>query len=155
MKMLKLLLFIFFVSVVETISSQPIAIGISKTTDLHFGNIAVIGSGTVVITPGGTRTGYGVTLPSITGNPTPASFTVTGEPGYTYAISSLSLTSVSLTGPGASMTCDTFISSPTGGSGLLTGGTQMLYVGATLNIAAGQVAGTYTSGSFTITVNYN
>ncbi|MBV5336700.1 MAG: DUF4402 domain-containing protein, partial [Deltaproteobacteria bacterium] len=34
-------------------------------------------------------------------------------------------------------------------------GTQTLTVGATLNVGANQAAGTYTSGAFSVTVNYN
>jgi hypothetical protein len=55
------------------------------------------------------------------------------------------------------MTANTFVSSPTVGAGgnLGAGGSQTLYVGATLNVAANQTAGTYTSAAFTVTVNYN
>jgi len=39
---------------------------------------------------------------------------------------------------------------------LSSGGSQTLTVGATLNVAAGQVAGTYTNASgVPVTVNYN
>ena len=52
------------------------------------------------------------------------------------------------------MTATTFTSDPSG-TGTLTGGTQTLNVGATLNVAAAQPAGTYVSGAFDVTVNYN
>jgi len=53
------------------------------------------------------------------------------------------------------MTVDAFTSNPDG-TGTLTGGTQTLKVGATLNVGANQAAGTYTSATpFTVTVNYN
>src|SRR4249920_2521913 len=63
-------------------------IAISKTVDLNFGNVAVIAFGTVVLSPvDGTRTKTGgVTLPSTIGTVTAASFDVTGEGVYTYAI---------------------------------------------------------------------
>jgi hypothetical protein len=55
------------------------------------------------------------------------------------------------------MTANAFVSSPTVAlGGLLTGGAQLLYVGATLNVGASQTAGAYTTGAaFTVTVNYN
>jgi hypothetical protein len=53
------------------------------------------------------------------------------------------------------MTVNTFTSTPTP-TGTLTGGTETLRVGATLNVGASQPAGTYVSGTpFTVTVNYN
>jgi hypothetical protein len=53
------------------------------------------------------------------------------------------------------MSVNAFTSNPDG-TGTLTGGTQTLKVGATLNVGASQAAGTYTSATpFTVTVNYN
>lgn len=133
-------------------------IAISKTTDMNFGNIAVNASlGTVALpaaaAPVRTVTG-GCTLPSTAGTVTAAAFTVTGQTGYTYAITLPA--SASLTGPGPAMTADTFVSSPTvAAGGVLTGGTQTLYVGATLHVAASQTAGAYISAAFNVTVNYN
>ena len=133
-------------------------IAISKTVDMNFGNVSVnSNAGTVVLAPAGTRsvTG-GVTTPATAGTVTAASFTVTGESGYTYAIT-LPATATTLTRTGFSetMTADTFTSTPTP-TGTLTGGTQTLLVGATLHVGASQVAGAYLSGTaFTVTVNYN
>lgn len=57
------------------------------------------------------------------------------------------------------MIVDHFTSSPSAanGAGVLNSkGIQTLYVGATLNVAANQTAGLYTSGTaFTVTINYN
>jgi hypothetical protein len=54
------------------------------------------------------------------------------------------------------MTVNTFTSSPSVTGALSTGGTQTLTVGATLNVAAGQAAGTYTNATgVPVTVNYN
>lgn len=54
------------------------------------------------------------------------------------------------------MTVDTWTSATNPIGAILTGGTSTLTVGATLNVAAGQAAGTYTSGTeFTVSVNYN
>lgn len=153
MKRLKLLSFIFFVSFNEAVSSQ--VIGITKTIDMSFGNIAVITSGTVVLTPNGSRAGTGgITLPVITGSVMAASFDVNGGANLTYAIT-LPL-SCNISSGSNNMTIDTFTSSPSA-TGTLSGtGTQQLNIGATLNIPGAQAPGTYISGSpFTITVNYN
>ena len=134
-------------------------ISITKTLDMNFGNLAVSAStgGTVVLSTAGARTATGgVTLPSTTGTVTAATFTVTGEGSYTYDIT-LPSSAVTLTdGAGHSMTVNAFTSDPTALAGALTAGSQTLYVGATLNVAAGQASGNYTTATpFTVTVNYN
>ena len=148
------------VSATATASATIITpIAIVNAGNMNFGNIAVSAvPGTVVlpaaIAPVRTVTG-GCTLPATIGTVSAAAFTVTGQAGFTYAITLPA--SASLTGPGAPMTADTFVSSPTvAAGGLLTGGTQTLYVGATLNVGGAQVAGLYTTAvAFTVTVNYN
>jgi hypothetical protein len=134
-------------------------ITIANGANMNFGNIAVNNTlGTVSLpaaaAPVRTVTG-GCTLPATAGTVSAARFTVTGQTGYTYSISLPA--SASLTGPGAPMTANAFVSTPTvAAGGLLTGGSQTLYVGATLNVAASQTAGAYTTGTaFTVTVNYN
>lgn len=132
-------------------------ISITKDVDMNFGNVAVRSSapGTVVLTPGGTRSATGgVTLPTTAGTVTAASFTVSGTSGYTYTIT-LPSTPLTITSGSNTMTVTTFTSSPTP-TGTLTGGSETLTVGATLNVSAGQPAGTYVSGTpFNVTVNYN
>lgn len=131
-------------------------IAISKTIDMNFGNVAVNAlSGTVVLAPAGTRTFTGgVTLPAAAGTVTAASFTVTGNTAATYSIT-LPAAATTITSGGNTMTVNAFTSTPTP-TGTLTGGTQILLVGATLNVAGGQAPGTYISGTpFTVTVNYN
>lgn len=131
-------------------------IAITKDVDMNFGNVAVRSSagGTVILTPAGGRTpSGGVTLPTDAGTVTAASFTVTGVEDYTYSIT-LPSTAVTLTSGANTMTATAFTSDPSG-TGTLTGGTQTLNVGATLNVAAAQPAGTYVSGNFDVTVNYN
>lgn len=146
-------LFVFFICFVETVSSQPI--GITKTIDMSFGNIAVISAGTVVLDPSGSRIGTGgVTLPAITGSVTSASFDVTGGVNLTYAIT-LPLNCIISSGANT-MTIDTFTSTPSVTGALSGTGTQQLKIGATLNIGGAQAPGTYISGTpFPITVNYN
>jgi hypothetical protein len=133
-------------------------IGITKSADMNFGNVATNASGgTVVLTTGGatTKTG-GVTLPAQTGTPTAAAFDVTGEGAYTYSIG-LPGGPITLTESVSSntMTVGTFISNPAA-TGALTSGTQTINVGATLTVGASQAAGVYTNAAgLEVTVNYN
>jgi hypothetical protein len=148
------------VSATATASATIVTpIAIANASNMNFGNIAVNASaGTVVLpaalAPVRTVTG-GCSLPATAGTVSAAAFTVTGAAGFTYSITLPA--SASLTGPGPAMTANAFVSSPTvAAGGLLTGGTQTLYVGATLNVCASQTAGAYTTAApFTVTVNYN
>jgi hypothetical protein len=134
-------------------------INLVKNVDMEFGNLAVTGTaGTCILSPASVRTpGGGVTLPAITGTVSAAEFTVSGAPGYTYAITlpaSVILTRV--LGGGTPMTVDAFTSTPTPTGQIQAGGTQTLYVGATVNVNANQMAGEYHSANdFSVTVNYN
>ncbi len=135
------------------------AIGIAKTIDMSFGTIAGGGStGTVILATDGSRTTSGCTS-VLSGNPgAAASFDVTGEGANTYSIT-LPAAAVTLTGPGSpgtDMDATAFVSLPSG-TGTLTAGAQTLLVGATLAVgtAAVQTPDTYTSATFTVTVNYN
>jgi hypothetical protein len=131
-------------------------ITISKTVDMNFGNVAVgATSGTVILTPAGTRslTG-GITLPVVAGTVTAASFTVTGSTTYAFSIS-LPVSPITISSGANNMTVGTFTSTPTA-NGTLSSGTATVTVGATLNVAANQAAGNYTSATpFSVTVNYN
>ena len=134
-------------------------ISISKVTDLEFGTLAVssVSAGTVVMAPtsSNSRTpSGGVTLPNVTGTVSAAKFTVTGFGTSTYAITLPS--SITLNGtPSGTMTVNSFTSTPSG-TGALVGGTQDIYVGATLNVSAAQAAGSYTNPTgLAVTVNYN
>jgi Domain of unknown function (DUF4402) len=132
-------------------------ISIAEVVNMNFGNVAVqtATGGTVVMTPAGVRTpSGGVTLPAVFGTVTAASFTVSGQGTYTYAIT-LPITATTLTNGANTMTATAFTSTPSA-TGALTAGTQTLNVGATLNVAAAQAAGLYVSGTpFSVTVNYN
>ena len=123
---------------------------------MNFGNIATSALvGTVVLTPAGGRsvTG-GATLVGVAAV-TAASFDVTGQGTYTYAIT-LPSSPITLNGtPSGTVTVGTFTSTPSA-TGALTGGAQTITVGATLNIPASTVAGSYTNASgLSVTVNYN
>ena len=131
-------------------------IAISKTIDMNFGNVAVSAvAGTVVLSPasGRTKTG-GVTLPIVSGTISAASFNVTGLGSYTYTIT-LPSTPLTISSGANTMTVNSFTSTPSG-TGTLSGGLQVLNVGATLNVGVNQAAGVYTSATpFSVTVNYN
>jgi len=131
-------------------------IAIANTADMDFGNVAVNATpGTVVLTPAAARsTTGGCTLPAVTGTVAAAAFTVTGLADATYSIT-LPAAALTITSGANTMTVDTWTSSPTP-TGTLTGGSENLTVGATLNVAGSQAPGTYTSAApFTVTVNYN
>ena len=131
-------------------------IAIAKSVDMNFGNIAVgTTAGTVVLSTAGVRTKTGgVTLPATTGTVSAASFNVTGTGTSSFTITLP--TSITLSdGASHSMTVGTFTSNPSG-TGTLSSGAATVAVGGTLNVAASQVAGTYTNTSdLTVTVNYN
>ena len=133
------------------------AISISKTLDMNFGNVSVqtATGGTVILTPAGIRSATGgVSLPATSGTVTAATFVVTGEGAYAYTIT-LPTAAHTISNAANNMTVTAFLSTPSGG-GTLTAGTQTITVGATLNVSAAQVKGTYVSETgFTVTVNYN
>jgi hypothetical protein len=137
---------------------QPITI--TKTVDLSFGNVAVSAGtgGTVVVNAqtGNRSSTGGVTLPATAGTVTAASFDVAGAANYTYSIT-LPGSNITINDGGSNtMTVGTFTSFPATTGTLNGSGAQTLKVAATLNVAAGQAAGTYGTGStFDVTVNYN
>jgi len=132
-------------------------ITITNAGNMNFGNVAVSATaGTVILAPASTRTiTGGVTLPAVAGTVSAAHFAVTGTSNYTYSIT-LPSTATTVTSGANTMTVTAFTSNP-GTTGTLSGaGTQTIDVGATLNIASNQAAGTYVSGTpFQVTVNYN
>ncbi len=134
-------------------------ISIAKTTDMHFGTVAASSTaGTVVLdyANGRTTTG-GASLPTGGVAVTTAVFTVTGQgtSGFSIAIPSAPIT---LSNGVQTMTVSDFLCDA-GATSALVAGSKILKVGATLNVAADQAAGTYTkAGSLTglfVTVNYN
>ena len=132
-------------------------ISISKTTDLHFGTVAASATaGTVVLDYADTRTTTGgVTLPTGSTTQKTAVFAVTGEGTSTFSIS-IPSAPITLTGSvSGSMTVGSFVAD-LGATGTLVGGAKNIKVKATLNVGAGQAAGTYTNASgLFVTVNYN
>jgi len=131
---------------------------IVKATDMNFGTVAVdaVTDGTVILATAGTRTfTAGAQIVPAIATATAASFTVTGQGAYTYAIT-LPASAITLDdGSGHTMSVDTFVSDPSG-TGALTAGTQTINVGATLHVTHAQVAGVYTNASsLNVTVAYN
>jgi hypothetical protein len=131
-------------------------ISITKIQDMNFGRLNPgSGGGTASISTAGvvTPTGDVTKLAGVT--PTAASFTVSGETGYTFSITLPSSDYTITDGSSHNMTVNTFISDPAT-TGTIAGGGTTLSVGAKLTVSAGQVSGTYTNGTgFTVTVNYN
>lgn len=148
----------------ETASATATAIivtplSITKDVDMHFGIVAVnaTASGSVVLTPAGVPGAVdGAWIPTLAGSATAAAFTVNGQDNYTYTITLPSTDVVLDDGLLHTMTVNTFTCDPLVAEGALTDGVQVIHVGATLNIGAGQVPGTYSSDTpFNVTVNYN
>ena len=138
---------------------QPLSI--AKVLDLSIGKFMAGASiGTVVVSTSNAQTVSGgvTTTAALGASAKAATFTVTGEPNATYAISYPN--TITLTGAGAPLTLDTFtnavdVGTVAAGVGTLpASGPQVLSVGATAHVAASQAAGVY-SGSFDVMVVYN
>ena len=147
------------VTATATASSTIVTpIGITKTVDMNFGNVAINSTtaGTVVLAPAGTRTSTGgVTLPATAGTVAAAEFNVTGANNYTFSIT-LPSTSHEIKSGSNTMSVTGFTSTPTPTGTLSATGSATVKVGATLHVSAGQAVGTYTSVTpFEVTVNYN
>ncbi|RAJ82022.1 uncharacterized protein DUF4402 [Chitinophaga dinghuensis] len=132
-------------------------IAITKTVDMNFGTLGPsgTGNGTLKLSPSGMRTTTGgVAVLANHGISTPAVFDVTGEDGYSFAITLPTIPFVLINGAQV-MWATNFTSFPSG-SAVITSGQIALNVGATLNVAMNQAPGTYTSLTpFPVTVNYN
>lgn len=136
-------------------------IAIDQDTALNFGVVAPLGIvadpgqsvGTVTIATDNSVTSNNISLLSQAPNRNRGVFTVTGTSGATYAITIPSGNITLNDGGSNNITVGSFTSNPSG-TGVLTGGTQTLHIGATLTVAANQAAGTY-SGTYPITVEYN
>ena len=155
MRRLSLLLTLAWSAIAAPASwAGPMGIG-SSTQPLAFGSLVANSGGSVTVTanPVGRSAAGGVfLLPS--GNWSAASFSVTGDPNATYAISLPANGMVALTSGANTMAINDFTSSPALTGQLTGGGSQTLMVGATLSVSGNQPTGSY-SGSFTVTVNYN
>ena len=144
-------------------------ITITKNADMNFGTVLASAAGTVVLIPGVANPTYtGVSHYGGLGTvaPSTAQFTVNGNFSNAYSISVTNLPTTVVNG-GATMAVGTWTmatannfsyTGATGsGSGTLSAsGVQTFEIGATLTVAAGQTAGTYTAAApINIIVNYN
>ena len=131
-------------------------ISISKVNDMNFGRLNPgSGGGTAELSTASVVTPTGDVTKLAGATPSAASFTVSGETGYTFSITLPSSDYTISDGSSHNMIVNTFLSSPAT-SGTIAGGGTTLSVGATLTVAAGQVSGNYTNVTgFTVTVNYN
>lgn len=129
-------------------------ISITNTGDLAFGRFSANSGGGVVIATDGSRSTTGSVALYTGSTVSAASFDVAGLDGASYAITLPADGTITLSdGASATMAVDAFASNPSG-TGVLTGGSQSIAVGATLTVASGQTPGVYT-GSFDVTVEYN
>lgn len=136
-------------------------VGVTKTADLSFGKFAAGAAGSISISTSGKRTVSGGVLASADGPAmTAATFVVSGAAGAGYSITHGGTSTLSRTDGVESMAMTKFsavgaASGPAGAQGgILNGGAQTIYVGATLDVGANQAGGAYT-GSVAITVEYN
>jgi hypothetical protein len=144
------------VSDIATATATVLApLSITADVDLNFGSFAASTAGTVIVDDGGGRTETGG-IALIGAGVTAASFTITGAPTATVAIT-LPTLPITLTSGGNNMdiiALDPSIATPT--TVLPGGGSATLNIGATLDVAAGQPAGVYTNTTdLEVIVNYN
>lgn len=129
-------------------------IEIIKNVDLHFGNvISSINSGRVVLAPDGSRTAVGVELSPANPGEVSAAEAVVTHGDYSYSITFPdNFRLFNENNPNQFLIIDQFQVAP-----LEEGtGTDILKIGATLNLQANQLPGFYTNASgFNITVTYN
>lgn len=129
-------------------------ISIANTADLDFGVFAsptAAVNATVAADAAGTYSGSATQI----GSTVSAKFDVDGHPSATYAVTipaSVDLVS-GLNSMTATLTYDCETNS--GCTAIPAGGSDVLYVGGTLGIGAGQASGVYTSAAFDVTVAYN
>jgi len=126
---------------------------LTHTDNLVFGTLVpTAAAGTVVLTPGGTATGTGVTVTAIV-TPTAAKYTAGGTANRTYAITLPANDVVTIVSGGNNMKVQDFTCSIASGD-LGAGASQDFTVGATLEVGASQAAGSYT-GTYNVKIDYN
>jgi hypothetical protein len=124
--------------------------------NMNFSNVAVSSkvAGTVLLAPAGTfKARGGVRLHATKGTATAACISVNGLGNSTYSITLP--TTVTLTNGVNTIMANAFTSNPATSGLIAVGGSQVLSVGATLNIEAAKPAGLYVGSAFAVTVNYN
>jgi Domain of unknown function (DUF4402) len=126
------------------------AVAVSETQPMDFGTVGVTkAGGSVVLSPGGTRSGPATY--SFDGSSRPGQFTVQGTPNAAVAISFSSGDAV--TGPGPAMALSSFTHNAGSAPALDSTGKLSLAVGATVTVGTSQPYGTY-AGTYNVIVNY-
>ncbi len=130
-----------------------------ETTQLSFGRFSPgPQGGKLILTPGSSISVMGSVWPG-SGTRSAASFYVTGDPGVAFTVS-LPSDPVTIThlGSARTMTVEEWRSVPEAepGAGMLENGSQVVYVGATLNVGTlnDNPVGVYT-GTYNITFEFN
>ncbi|MGB7841223.1 MAG: DUF4402 domain-containing protein [Salinimicrobium sp.] len=128
-------------------------IKIDKTVDLDFGNVvSAYNPGTVILSPDGSRVAYGVQISSsFPGTVNPAQAVVThGNNNYSITLPE-SFVLFNSENPDQQLIIDQFTVAPE--EGVIS---DIIKIGARLNLEANQSAGFYTNSSgFNVTVSYN
>lgn len=128
---------------------RTINIRATKAAPLSFGDLLVSGMGSVTIGTNNSRFTNGLVTPA-NGIVSAAELTVTGCKDTPFSI--LVQPSTTITSGTASMLVDNFVTNPV--LGLLDPkGKSSLFIGATLHVSDGQLAGAYT-GTFLVEVVY-
>lgn len=129
-------------------------IEIEKNVDLHFGNvISSFNPGRLILSPDGNRTTFGVDISSANpGQVSPAEAIVThGNYDYTITLPD-NFRLYNQNNPNQFLVIDNFTVTPEVAGEY----TDILKIGATLNVQANQSGGLYTNNSgFNVTVTYN
>ena len=134
-------------------------ISLIETVALNFGTVAGGGlAGTVIVDTLGARSVTGDAQIIAVGPGNAGAFQITGEPSLTYLLT-ITGPAVLENAPGDQMSATAFTNSS---AGILPAGTgiELFQVGATLNLAPLQPAGSYSTATgggspYTVTVNYN
>lgn len=131
---------------------QPI--GITTTSDMDFANLDASSGGAVVLTPESTRMTTGGVRLKDSGNVSAARFEITGQSGLAFSVT-LPQNQYVLSNGRESIIIRDFTSSYNS-SGILAENTQILKVGATIDVPPNQTPGRYSNQTpLSVTVNYN
>lgn len=141
-------------AVVNSTAAVVEPIEITKSVDLHFGNvISGYNPGRVILSPEGSRTAYGLQLSPANPGQVSAAEAVVKHGNYNYSITlPENFKLFNENNPNQFLLIDDFTAIPElSGEDL-----DILKIGATLNLEANQAAGFYTNSSgFNVTVSYN
>lgn len=131
---------------------QPISV--STVSNMNFAGIDAKSGGKVILTPDDSRISSGAVELAGEANLSAATFVVSGQSGYTYAVN-LPDSGHTLSNGSEQMLITDFTSN-TDSKNYLSEGSQLIRVGATLHVNPNQLPGVYSSPApLHITVNYN